>query len=245
MMVVLRIWACESSCTPYRKQITVNNKQTNKQTSIMAKTVLQTQDLRVANPPGGIGYLGMRNGDIIDKMAQNRVWAWGLTPGTKIFVHKAYPVHVLYTTAASVLAAAHAVLLGSAIKDFAQGTAIAVASVVSNLSVATAQRAFGLRVTVFDSQLTYRPGWYHLAMSDGALAAIGSNLGEIYVRSQYAPFEVMMFAIQSAGGQASIVGMAAPTVSLIAADSATVAATATTTTVGVSAETLNERDLIH
>jgi hypothetical protein len=55
----------------------------------------------------------------------------------------------------------------------------------------------------------------------------------------------MLISIQNTGGQASIVGMAAPTATVVAADSATVAASATTTTVGVSAETLNERDLPH
>lgn len=210
----------------------------------MAKPV--DPSLRIANKATGIGYLSAKSGDIIDLMAQNRVWVWGLTPGTKIFTHQAYPVHLMATTPEAIIQACHSVVLGSAIKSFAQGTAVAVASVVSNLSIVMNQRAFGCRITIFDSQLTYRPGYYHIALSDGAYSATtGANLGEFYVRSQTAPIEVLALSIQSGAGQASIISMAAPTVTLVAADSATVAATATTTTVGLSAETLNERDLSH
>lgn len=208
--------------------------------------VSPTRRLNQSNPPSGIGYLGTKTGDIIDQMATNRVWAWNLTPGGKLFVHERYPVHLLQTRAEAVIQAAHAVLLGVGTKAFGQGPVVAVASVVSNLSLALSQRAFGVRVVIYDSQLTYRPGFYHIALSDGAYSATpGANLGEIYVRSATAPIEVMMFGIQNTGGQASIIGMATPTVTLVASDSATVAATATTTTVGMSAETLNERDLSH
>jgi hypothetical protein len=201
--------------------------------------------LTVANPPASIGYLGTSNGDVINSMARNRVWAWGLTPGTKIFVQPAYPVHTLHSRPERYLQACQQVTLGAGVKAFNQGPVVAIASVVQNLSIALAQRAFGMRVTVYDSMLTYRPGYYHLGLSDGAFGAVGTNLGEVYVRSQTAPFEVMLISIQNTGGQASIVGMAAPTATVVAADSATVAASATTTTVGVSAETLNERDLPH
>jgi hypothetical protein len=202
--------------------------------------------LTQANPPASIGYLSAKPGEVIAKMAQNRVWVWGMTPDLKIFVQKSYPVHIMATTPESVIAACHAVLLGSGIKDFGQGPIIAAGSVVQNLSIALAQRAFGMRVTVYADALNYRPGWYHFALSDGAYSSTaGANLGEVYVKSPYNTFEIMMFSIQSAGGQATIVGMAVPTVTVVASDSATVADTATTTKVGVAVETLNERDLQH
>jgi len=204
------------------------------------------QRLLASNSNTGIGYLSAKNGDVIDLMARNRVWAWAITPDTKIWIHPSYPVHILAQTAEDIIRSAHAVLLGIGFKSFTQAPVIAVASVVQNLSVALTTRAFGVRAMVYDAPLTYRPGSYHFALSDGAYSAVaGANLGEIYVSSPHNRVEIMMFAVQNTGGQASIIGLAVPTLTLVAADSATVAATATTTTVGISAETLNERDLAH
>lgn len=199
-----------------------------------------------SNPANKIGYLSDANGDIIAAMAQKRVWAWGITPGTTIFVNPNYPAHLMATRASDIIAAMNAVLLGATIKGFANQPVVAIASVVQNLSLSLGQRACGARITIYDAALTYRPGYYHLALSDGAYSATaGANLGEVYVRASSAPIEVLMLSIQNGVGQASIVGMAAPTVTLVASDSATVAATATTTTVGLSAETINQRDLAH
>lgn len=198
---------------------------------------------KTSSAPASVGYLG-RSSDVIRQMAANRVWAWGITPGTRIFIHQSFPLFLMASTAAGIIGQARNVVLGAAQKGFAQGSPIAAASVVQDLALnISAVRSFGLRVTMFDSQLNYRPGWYHFKLSDGA----GSSLGEVYVRNDrpQSSVEFMMCAIQSGGGQASIVAMDSPRLTLLASDSATVAATATTTTLGVAAETLNERDLAH
>ena len=208
---------------------------------------VSSQPLSQSNPSTSIGYLNAQPGEIIDLMAKYRVWAWALTPNTRIRINVNYPAHILASTAAAVIASAHAVLLGEGLRGTAQGPAVAIASVVQDLTITLGgRRAFGARVTIFDADLTYRPGWYQVALSDGAYSATpGANLGEVEVSSPNNRIEFMMFSIRSVGGQASIFGMADPRVTLVASGSATVAATATTTTVGLAAETLNERDLQH
>jgi len=178
-----------------------------------------------ANPSARIGWLE----NMLRTMALARVHAISMTSQNSLTVAQAFPLHLAYNDYPSLLAACRAAIAGEGRKSVA--TQVTPAGPADN-TLALAFPAFGVRLKISDSLTNIKFGIFDVKLLDTA-----TLLSEVYVDVAALPIRVGMLGIAFTRGQATVVRIAVPTVTVVAATSSTAI------TVYLSTETLNEADL--
>jgi hypothetical protein len=172
-----------------------------------------------------IGWLA----PVLQVMGKNRLWAMPLSDGTSLVPVQGQPLFLKQDNAQDLYGACKTAVAGRGDKEFSLTTQVAVpVDQVLNFT----QPAFGLRVKLSNSPLNWKYSRYDLQIGDAAVAQ-----GRLMARSASMPVDLVMFGISNTGGQASVIRLATPRLTLTAASSGTVLGDVT------DAETLNERDL--
>lgn len=187
------------------------------------------------SPGVSVGWLG----PVITALAQGRTYALSLNPNNNIIVTTPNaPVSTMYSNSEELLTAIRIATAGAATKNIASGTYYN-----ADLAINLTARCFGVRVTLGAPPQSWPFSRVTLTLGDGATA-----LYSVSVNTNSLPLDCVLLGMQGAGGVGSIIGIAAPRVTLVAADSvlpynpaATVAQTLAP--VGVAVESLNMRDI--
>jgi len=175
------------------------------------------------------GYLA----PVLTAMANTRRWATATRPENVVIVNQTYPVQLLAMTPVELLNNVRIAAQGSAVKAVAQNLMPAAGA---DLTLDLGQvKSFGVRVRITDSPLNFKFGAYTVTVKDGA-----TPIGVIYLLGSKLPADVIILGISNAGGQATIVPIVNPQVTITG--SASGSATVSQST-NVFAETLNLRDL--
>jgi hypothetical protein len=167
---------------------------------------------------------------VITEMANARTPAYSMVEGNEIIITQGYPLYLMQDTPAALESAARTAVQGSGTKNV---QVAAFANPPVDLAVNhTGIKSFGVRVKITDSPLAFKYGIYRITLGD-----VGTALLDIQVRASVLPVDVVMLGVSNVGGQASVISIVSPRVTVTVADSTVAAAHS------LISETLNERDL--
>lgn len=182
--------------------------------------------MRDDNMQAALVALGWMGRSIVE-MAQNRSWVTSIGEGCDVFPTQGYPRFSMHATPLDYLSQAKLVVQGEGRKDFVQATADGTNATVINLT----RRSTGVRIKISDSAINFRNGTFDITLGDAAVA-----LGQVFLKANRPSVEIVMLGISNTGGQASILGIATPRVTVANSGS-------TPSTTLISAETINMYDL--
>lgn len=187
----------------------------------------QTPDMvvRDENPNMNIGWMA----DSLKRMGAARAWVDVLTNKVNVVIAQTYPLFTAHRSERDLFTACKVAVQGSAVKTVTPLLATAGADSVVNL---TGNKCFGVRIKYGNSPLNFKYGAYTITIGDGATA-----LGQIVVRPSTNMFDVVVLGFNNNAGQASIVPILNPRVTVVDASSTQ------TTGDALVVESLNERDL--
>jgi len=162
-------------------------------------------------------------------MGANRLHCLSLVHGNELTVQQLYPLRTVYPNKQALVTACRIAVAGEARKDSqTQVTPAGPADNVLNLLY----KSFGARIKVSDSLTNLKFGSFDIKIGDGATV-----LSEVFVDVAVLPVRIVMLGIAINRGQATVIPIAAPRITVVAASSSTAV------TVYLTAETLNEADL--
>lgn len=170
---------------------------------------------------------------LFSRMGQTRRWAWSLNPNNQVIVTGTstiqQPLLMIHSSGSEVLNAARLAVQGKSEKIIQQA---AWAGVDLSLTL-NGTTVFGVRVRCSNSVLNFKYGAVNVRLLDGATLR-----GEVWVQTNQLPLDIILFAITSANGLASIVPIVNPVVTFLLANNAALVAGDI-----LYAESLNMRDI--
>jgi len=190
---------------------------------------MKTQENAVTRTAMQIGWLSAA----FMAMGTARIWAHPLSSKTTIIPVQGNPIYTKAATPDELLASAKLAAQGTAKKDI-QVAIIADPPVDTTLTgaAAGASACFGILLKLASSVLSFKPGIFRFNFLDAAVP-----LTQVWVKPQTNILEFIWLGTLDAGGQASVVKVVQPVVTVVAASSSLTAGDS------FSMETLNERDL--
>jgi hypothetical protein len=174
-------------------------------------------------------------GPTFTRMANSRRWAWSLNPANQIIIAGtailSQPLMMVHNSPADVLNAARLAVQGDSVKIIAQALWPVVPADTS--LTLTGSKVFGVRVRVSNSVLNFKYAAVNIRLLDAATLR-----GEIWVQVNQLPLDVIIFAVTSANGLASIVPITSPVITFLLANNAGLVSGD-----ALYAESLNMRDI--
>lgn len=180
------------------------------------------------DPISKFGWIGKA----LSVMGNTRRWAVSLNPSNQIIINQSFPLMMVHDSPVEVLNACRIAVQGEGAKTINQSLA---PSPAANFTVsAGTKKVFGVRVRISNSVLNFKFGTYNIQLLDGAVL-----LGQVFVVVKELPLDIVMLGISNVSGQATIIPIAVPNVTMNSADNPALVAGSDV----VHAESLNMRDI--
>jgi hypothetical protein len=173
-----------------------------------------------------IGWLGAA----IKDMGERRSWTFALSGKTDIVVAQTFPLYTSHESPDRLFGACKIAAQGSAVK--ASLVSIVAAVPIDTTVALGIIKSFGVRVKIANSPLNFKYGQYTVDLLDNA-----TLLSTVVIKPATNVADIIILAINNNGGQATVVPVLQPVVTVRVATSSLSAGDA------IVAETLNERDL--